>query len=114
MIPLKEFAEIIPLLIITSAALLTMVFEIISKKSANAIYGLSIVTILGAIAASFTGLNKDMVIFNNYFHLNNTTLAFTVTILIGMLITVISAKSYLEKEDINFGEFYSLLLFAIM
>lgn len=114
MIPLKDFAEIIPFLIITCAALLTMVIEIMFKKNAPIIYSFSIVSVLAAIATSFTGLNKDQVIFNNYFHLNNVTIAFTVTILIGMLITIISAKSYLEKEDINFGEFYSLLLFATM
>ncbi len=114
MIPLKDFAEIIPLLIITCAALLTMILEITFKKNAQIIYGFSIVAIIAALATSFTGLNKDQVIFNNYFHLTNVTIAFTVTILIGMLITIISAKSYLEKEDINFGEFYSLLLFAIM
>lgn len=114
MIPLKDFAEIIPLLIITCAALLTMILEITFKKNAQIIYGFSIVAIIAALATSFTGLNKDQVIFNNYFHLTNVTIAFTVTILVGMLITIISAKSYLEKEDINFGEFYSLLLFAIM
>ncbi len=114
MIPLKEFAEIIPFLIITVAALLTMILEITFKKNANIIYGFSMISIIAAIATSFSGLNKDQVIFNNYFHMNNVTIAFTVTILIGMLITIISAKSYLEKEDINFGEFYSLLLFAIM
>lgn len=114
MISLKEFAEIIPFLIITAAALITMVFEIAFKKNANIIYGFSLISVIAAIATSFSGLNKDQVIFNNYFHLNNVTIAFTVTILIGMLITIISAKSYLEKEEINFGEFYSLLLFAIM
>ena len=114
MIPLKDFAEIIPLLIITCAALLTMIFEISFKKSEPVIYGLSIVSIIAAIVTSFMGVMKDQVIFNNYFHLNNVTLAFTVTILVGMLITIISAKSYLEKEEINFGEFYSLLLFAVM
>ncbi len=114
MIPLKDFAEIIPLLIITCAALLTMILEITFKKNAQIIYGFSIVAIIAALATSFTGLNKDQIIFNNYFHLTNVTIAFTVTILAGMLITIISAKSYLEKEDINFGEFYSLLLFAIM
>ncbi len=114
MIPLKEFAEVIPFLIITAAALITMILEISFKKNANIIYGFSMFSIIAALAASFMGLNKDQIIFNNYFHLNNVTIAFTVTILIGMLITVISAKSYLEKEDINFGEFYSLLLFATM
>ena len=114
MIPLKDFAEVIPFLIITGAALMTMVFEILFKKNAPIIYGFSIISILAALATSFNGLNKDQIIFNNYFHLNNVTIAFTVTILVGMLITIISAKNYLEKEDINFGEFYSLLLFAVM
>jgi len=114
MITLNEFSQVIPFLIITCAALLTMIFEITFKKSEQPIYVLSIVSILAALVTSFSGLNKDLVIFNNYFHLTNVTIAFTVTILVGVLITVISAKGYLEKEGINFGEFYSLLLFAVM
>ncbi len=114
MIHLNEFRDIFPLLIITIGALLTMVFEIIFKENKNAVFGLSIVTVIAAIATSFIDLNKDLIIFNNFFKINNTSITFTVTILIAILITIFAAKNYLEKELINFGEFYSLLLFAVM
>ena len=114
MIQFSEFKDILPLLIITIGALLTMIFEIIFKKNKEAIFGLSIVTVLAAISTSFINLNKDLILFNNYFKTNNTSITFTVTILIAILITIFAAKNYLEKEEINFGEFYSLLLFAVM
>ena len=114
MIQLPEFAHILPLLIVTIGALLTMVAEIVMKENKNAVLGISILTVVAAIATSFIDLNKDLILFNNFFKLNNTSITFTVTILTAMLITIFASKNYIEKEQINFGEFYSLLLFALM
>ncbi|CAN5633570.1 NADH-quinone oxidoreductase subunit N [soil metagenome] len=114
MIQLPEFYHILPLLIITIGALLTLIVEIVLKDNKSAVLGVSIAAILGALATSFIDLNKDLILFNNFFKLNNTSITFTVTILVAMFITIIAAKSYIEKLQINFGEFYSLLLFALM
>jgi len=45
---------------------------------------------------------------------NPISLAFSVIILFTILITIIASPDYLGKLDINYGEYYSLLMFALM
>ncbi len=113
MIHLNEFQHVIPLLIISGAAVITLVIEMIYKKSENIVLGFSILSVLAAIVTSFTYLNKEFVIFNEFLRINNSSIVFSVIILIGILITLFASKAYIEKEEINFGEYYSLLLFAV-
>ena len=113
MIHLNEFQHIIPLLIIAGAAIITLLLEMIFKKSENIILGFSIVSVVAAIIISFTYLNKELIIFNEFLRINNSSIVFSVIILIGIMITLFASKAYLEKEEINFGEYYSLLLFAV-
>jgi len=113
MIHLNEFQHIIPLLIISGAAVITLLLEMIFKKSENIILGFSIVSVVAAIIISFTYLNKELIIFNEFLRINNSSIVFSVIILIGIMITLFASKAYLEKEEINFGEYYSLLLFAV-
>jgi NADH-quinone oxidoreductase subunit N len=42
------------------------------------------------------------------------TVVLIITLLIGIFITVLSSKDYLEAEGINYGEYYSLLFFALL
>ena len=114
MIHLNEFQNVIPLLIIAGAAIITLIIEMIFKKSENIILGFSILSVLAAIVSSFTYLNKEIFVFNEFLRINNIAIIFSVIILIGILITLFASKAYLEKEEINFGEYYSLLLFAVL
>lgn len=113
MIHLNEFQHILPLLIISGAAVITLLLEMIFKKSENIILGFSIVSVIAAMLISFTYLNKEFIIFNEFLRINNGAIVFSVIILIGILITLFASKAYIEKEGINFGEYYSLLLFAV-
>ena len=114
MIHLNEFQNVIPLLIIAGAAIITLIIEMIFKKSENIILGFSILSVLAAIVSSFTYLNKEILVFNDFIRINNIAITFSVIVLIGILITLFASKAYLEKEEINFGEYYSLLLFAVL
>lgn len=114
MIQLKELTDVLPLLIITGAATLILLIEVFIKKSQIIIFGFSVLFVLGAIAASFSNLNKELILFNNFIRISNSSITFSVIILVSILITVIASKSYIEKENINFGEYYSLLLFSLM
>lgn len=114
MIQFREIFEVIPLLIITFSATFILLIEISLKKSEGVIFGFSILSVIAAIGTSFLYLNKEMLIFNQYLRISNPAIMFSVIILTGILITIIASKNYLEKENINFGEYYSLLLFAVM
>jgi len=100
--------------LIAFAACAILLIEAFSKESKSVVYGFSIISIMGAIATSFLSLNKEVIVFNQFLKISNASIMFSVIILIGVLITVIASKNYLEKENINFGEFYSLVLFSLM
>ena len=114
MVQLKDILEFLPVVIIAFAATFILLMEVFIKKSENQIFGFSILAVTAAIVSSFFNLHKDLILFNQFIKISNAAITFNVIILIGILITVIASKSYLEKENINFGEYYSLLLFSVM
>lgn len=112
MIHLVDFQFVYPLLILTAASVLALVLEIIFKKSQTIVFYFCIISIIAAIAASFLKLNTDLVLFNEYIKISNTVYAFGILVLISLLLTLLSSKSYIKRQEINFSEFYSILMFA--
>ena len=114
MIQLKELTEVIPLLVIAFSATFILLIDSFSKKSEGLIFGFSIISILSAIFASFFQLNHEAIVFNQFLRISNVSVSFSVIMMISKLISIIASKSYLEKENINFGEYYSLMLFSLL
>lgn len=114
MVQSTDIYNLLPLAIIAFAATFILLLEVFIKKSENIIFGFSLLSVLAAIGTSFLYLNKEIIIFGNFIKVSNTSLTFSVIILVGLLITIIASKNYIEKEKINFGEYYSLLLFSLM
>lgn len=113
MIQLQDFSFIIPLLIITIGATLTLVIDAFSKNK-NLVFWFTILTVVSALATSFIHIDIATIVFNNFVKINILSTTFQVLILTAILISVFSSKSYIEKEQINFGEYYSLMLFSVM
>ena len=114
MVQLKDLLEVIPLLIIAFSATMILMIEVLLKKSESVIFGFSLVSVIAAIVMSFQSLNREMILFNKFIRISKSSIAFSVIILTGILITIIASKNYIEKENINFGEYYSLLIFSVM
>ncbi len=113
MIQLHEIGEVIPLLIIAAAGTLILLFEAFMKKSEGFVFIFSILAAVSAIFLSFYQLAHETIIFNQFLRVSNSSVAFSVILLTSILITIIASRSYLEKENINFGEYYSLLFCAL-
>ncbi|HEY5125415.1 MAG TPA: NADH-quinone oxidoreductase subunit N [Ignavibacteria bacterium] len=112
MIHLVDFNFVLPLVIIAIGSVLTIMIEIIFRKSQNVVYYFSISCVIAAIAASFLKLDVEQYIFNEFLKVNNSSYVFCVLVLISVLLTLLSSKSYIEKYEINFSEFYSVILFS--
>lgn len=113
MITVNDLQHSLPLLVIALGAVLTLMVDAFSRNR-EVVYGLSIVTVLAAIVLSIPLLNINMVMYNEFLKLNNISTCFVIIILMGILMTVFASRSYLIKEEINFGEFHSLLLFSVL
>lgn len=113
MIHLTDLQNSLPLLIIAFASIVTLMLDAFSKNR-EVVFWFSLTSIVAAIVTSVRQLDLNMVLYNEFLKVNNIGTSFSIIIFIGILITLFASKSYLIKEDINFGEFYSLLLFSVM
>src|SRR4030095_1125113 len=82
--------------------------------SETAIFYFSIAALTAALTYSFFDLSKNLIIYNNFIRVNILTVLLHIILLGGIFITVLSSKNYLEKESINYGEYYSLLFFSLL
>lgn len=119
MVNKADFVNNIPVLIIAVTSLLILIVEAIfphgqKKKSGTIIFYLSIVSLIAAINFSFPQLTLSATFFNNFLRINTLTTIVNITMLLGILITVLSSKEYLEQEGINYGEYYSLLFISLL
>jgi NADH-quinone oxidoreductase subunit N len=113
MIHLSDFVNIVPILIIVVAAILTILIDVIFKNGQKITLSVCIISVISAIITSFNYLNKEIVTFNEFLRINDVVISFSVIIYVSFVITLLSSKSYIEREEINFGEYYTLLMFAL-
>ncbi len=118
MINYLDFTNTIPLLIIAGAGLVIMLLETIfphSRKnmSETAIFYFSIAALTAAIAFSFFDMPKNFILYTNFIRVNTLTSIINIALLGGIFITVLSSRNYLEQENVNHGEYYSLLFFSL-
>lgn len=113
MIQIKDLLYALPLLIISAGSIIVLLIEIIFGKSTKFVYIFSIIFTLGAIVSCFLYLDREIYIFNEFLRFNNVSLTFSVLLLVSALLTLISSESYLKKHEINFSEYYCIILFAV-
>ncbi len=114
MITIKELYDVIPMLIIAFSATFILLIEVFTKKGENVIFGFSLISAAAAIGTSFMYFNKELILFNQFLKISNSSVTFSCIILVSIIITIIASKNYIEKENINFGEYYSLILFSLL
>lgn len=119
MITKLDFTNSIPFILIASSALFILILEIIFPKSKKntadiIIFYFSLAVLIVTVYFAFLDLNKNLLIYNNYIRVNQMTVVLNITLIIGIFLTVLSSKDYLESERINHGEYYSLLFFALL
>jgi NADH-quinone oxidoreductase subunit N len=114
-----DFLNSIPLIIIAAASLIIMILETIfpsHKKhvSHTAIFYFSIAALAAAMTYTFFDFSKTLILYNSFIRVNMLTGVLNMTMIGGIFITVLASKNYLEEENINYGEYYSLMFFSLL
>ncbi len=110
----SDLAGTLPLLIVSATVLLALVVKSLFKKSERTVLWLCIIGIF--ISAFFAVMTFPMntTAYNDMVLVGGYASFFDVLFLgIGLLVLLLS-ESYLGKENINFGEFYVLVLLSIL
>jgi NADH-quinone oxidoreductase subunit N len=103
---------IYPLIILSFVSLIMPLFIAFFRKTKNIVYYLTIITLIFSILSCFLKLNVELTIFNESIRINSQVYIFSILVLVSVLFAVVSSKSYIEKMQINFPEFYSMVLFS--
>ncbi len=110
----SDLITILPELILALAACLILVVEPLLKKDKTACVAIALTALLasGVVAFGLGGETRSS--FNNMVVLNDYARFFAVLFAAAGVLTVLMTPRYLEAYDRHLGEFYALLLFAVV
>lgn len=107
---MPDLTPVMPEILLTVLALAIMVADLMIKRK-ETIALLSIVS-MGAVAYSLTGATGTT--FNGMFIADGYSIFFKLIFILNVFLTVLISVRYIEIEKINFGEYYSLILFSTL
>ncbi len=101
-----------PILLLSVLTFLILTLEALMKKSESVIFSVTILGILGCIGAAIVTFPLKGTAFNSMVITGGYANFFDILFLLAAGLTILISKNYLEKEGINYGAYYSLVLFA--
>ncbi len=111
---MNSFFALSPLLIIVFASLLVLLLDVFLKKeNKNYLAYISLISLVicGFICIKFW--NKNYSYFNGNLILDNLSLFFIFILALATGFVILLSMKYISFQDVNYGEFYALLLLAL-
>jgi NADH-quinone oxidoreductase subunit N len=113
MYSMTDIQAIMPMLIVTLSAVVTMLAEAFRPKGERVpMGGLGIIGLVGAAIASVLLWNRDLTAFG-VVRADNFALFINVTLTLIGILTILFSSEVVEREELPTGEYYTLLLFSI-
>ena len=111
---MNSFVALLPLLLLVAASLFILMLEaFIKRENKDYLAYLSVIFIIGAVIASLSFWNKNLYYFDGYLSLDKIALFFSVLLAISTLLIILLSMKYIALQDVNYGEFYALLILAL-
>jgi NADH-quinone oxidoreductase subunit N len=113
MYSLTDFQAIMPMLIVTLSAVVTMIAEAYRPRGERVpMGGLGIIGLVGAIIATLLLWNRDAVAFG-VVRADNFSLFINITLALVGILTILFSSEVVDREELPSGEYYALTLFGI-
>jgi NADH-quinone oxidoreductase subunit N len=110
MIPIPDLAPIKPEIIMTVLALFVLLSDLVFKRKEV----LAFFSILSVLAVGYAMAGSPGTAFNGMFIADGYSVFFKLVFLLNVILTVLISVRYIEIEKVNFGEYYSLILFSTL
>jgi NADH-quinone oxidoreductase subunit N len=113
MYSLTDLQAIMPMLIVTLSAIVTMLAEAFRPKGERVpMGGLGMIGLIGSTIASLLLWNRDAVAFG-VVRADNFSLFINITLALVGILTILFSSEVIEREELPSGEYYTLVLFGI-
>ncbi len=106
--PLPDLNPVMPEILMTSFALIVLLLDlIIKKKEAIALISIAGTALIGLSLFSFGGMT-----FGGMYISDGYSTFFKVIFFLNVILSILISIKYIAVEKVNYGEYYSLLLFS--
>ncbi len=114
-IPSVDLAIVAPLLVVTATALIVMLIDLVLPAESRAwLAYLSLFGLLGAFVVTLQLWGRQASTLNGMALLDNYGVAFTLLFLLVAIVTILLSVTYITERGLERGEFYALVLFALL
>jgi NADH-quinone oxidoreductase subunit N len=103
-----------PLTIVALTAIVVLIVDSLSKKTEGVTCWLSIAGLLTSIAVAFVLLQNPGNAYGGMLSTGGYASYFSIVFSLAGLLSVMLSQSYVKKEKLEHGEYYSLILFAVV
>jgi len=111
---MNSFFALMPLLIIVIASLLVLLLEVFLKKENKNYLGfISLFFLIVCAILYFRFWNEEFSYFNGSLVLDKLSLFFFFIFALAVSFVILLSMKYISLQDVNHGEFFALLLFAL-
>src|SRR5208283_724046 len=107
-IPFPNLSPLMPEIIVSSAAILLLVLDLVFKNKGV----LALVGVIAAAATLYLLPASYGETFGGMFISDSYSMYFKVIFIINFVLTVLISLKYIQRQKAEYGEYYSLLLFA--
>ncbi len=107
--------SILPILILAGFGMVVLLMDVLYLGSRGEKNLLAYVSLIGVVVATVfvrNPIGTALFSFNETFAIDNYSLFFNFIFLLSTGLTILISHSYIKREEINYGEYYALLLFA--
>lgn len=110
---MNEWLIALPVIVVSSAAVVALVVDALTPKSERITYWFSIAALGVALLAAAITLSARGVAFNSMIRGGGVAALLDCVFMVGGILTLIVARSYIAARNVEHDEFYTLVLYAI-
>ena len=107
---MPDLGPIMPEIVLTVLALLVLVADLVIKRTET----IGLMSIIAAAVVAYTMQGAQGVAFNGMFISDGYSMFFKIIFIMNLILTVLISVKYIKIVRVNFGEYYSLLLFSTL
>lgn len=107
---MPDLGPIMPEIVLTVLALLVLVADLVIKRTET----IGLMSIIAAAVVAYTMQGAQGVAFNGMFISDGYSMFFKMIFILNLILTVLISVKYIKIVRVNFGEYYSLLLFSTL
>ncbi len=106
--PLPDLNPVMPEILMTAFALIVLLLDLIVKKKE----AVAVISIAGTAIVSLSLLNTSGSTFGGMYIADGYSTFFKIIFFINVILTILISIKYIAVERVNYGEYYSLILFS--